>query len=86
MAAAFKIAKSTKPVFTVYVVLQESKNGEAHSFPVHFLVWARNTRHAIARAESELGRAVPEPVVMPLSRYRSWRRTVDRGSGRERGK
>ncbi len=82
--------KATQAVFTVYVVLQEPKGDpsgrpdqrEAHSFPVNFFVFARNTRHAIARVECELGRAVPGPVVMPLSRYRSWTRTGSRGSGR----
>ncbi len=86
--------KATQAVFPIYVVLQEPKGDprgrpdqlEAHSSPVHFLVWARNIRHAIARVECELGRAVLEPVVMPLSRYRSWTHTGSRGSGRRNSK
>ncbi len=81
--------KATQSAVTVYVVLQDPKGDpsgrpdqhEAHSFPVNFLVFARNKRHAIARVECELGRAVLEPVVMPLSRYRSWTHTGSRGSG-----
>ena len=63
--------KTTRAPVTAYVVLQEPKDGEAHSFPVHFLVFARNPRHAVARVACELGRAVPGPYVMPLSEYRA---------------
>ncbi len=67
--------KATVAAVTAYVVLQEPKSGEAHSYPVHFLVFARNPRHAVARVACELGRAVPGPYVMPLSEYRSRTRT-----------
>ncbi len=79
--------KATQAAVTVYAVLQEPKDGEAHSYPVHFLVFARNPRHAVARVASELGRAVPRPYVIPLSEYRSrtrTRRTREKGGSHDR--
>ncbi len=87
--------KAKQSAVTVYVVLEDVPGDlrsrpdlrEKRMFPVHFLVYnARNTQHAIARVECEWGRAVPEPVVMPLSRYRSWTHANSRESGNRRSK
>ena len=68
-----------KQTFDFYVVLQApkgDKTNEAHSFPVNFLVVARDEQHALERCADELGKPVLGPMVLTLDDYYHQRKSA----------